>query len=53
MGANFAPLVPPMNELRHTTIANRYRIQEQVGRGGMSDVYRAYDLCRDTLVAIT
>lgn len=34
------------------TIANRYELQEILGRGGMGEVYRAYDRLTQTPVAI-
>lgn len=39
-------------DLRGTTLADRYRIDKEIGRGGMSVVYRAYDLRHDRQVAV-
>jgi serine/threonine protein kinase len=41
-----------MSDLTHSTLLERYRIETLVGRGGMADVYRAYDTRRSYLVAI-
>jgi tetratricopeptide (TPR) repeat protein len=44
---------PPLTELPvETLVAGRYKIEEEVGRGGMGIVYRAIDLELDETVAI-
>ncbi len=35
-----------------TTLHNRYRIDAEIGHGGMRTVYRAYDTLLDRAVAI-
>ncbi len=35
-----------------TTIAGRYRLEEEIGRGGMSSVYRAFDTVLERTVAL-
>jgi hypothetical protein len=32
-----------MNNLIGQTIANRYRVEKLIGRGGMSEVYKVWD----------
>ena len=42
-----------MNDLPSgTTLANRYRIENLLGRGGMADVYKATDALLDRIVAV-
>jgi eukaryotic-like serine/threonine-protein kinase len=36
----------------HAALADRYRIEREIGRGGMATVYRAHDLKHDRPVAI-
>lgn len=42
----------PADPLIGTTLAGRYRLEAEVGRGGMSTVYRAFDTVLERLVAI-
>ena len=41
-----------MNALAGKTLGGRYRVDEQIGRGGMADVYRGTDVVLDRAVAI-
>ncbi|MEA2689648.1 MAG: eukaryotic-like serine/threonine-protein kinase, partial [Candidatus Eremiobacteraeota bacterium] len=41
-----------MNALAGKTLGGRYRVDEQIGRGGMADVYRGADVVLDRVVAI-
>lgn len=41
-----------MDSLLGKTLKNRYRIDEHIGRGGMAEVYRAYDLQRGVYLAL-
>ena len=41
-----------MNALAGKTLGGRYRVDEQIGRGGMADVYRGMDVVLDRAVAI-
>jgi len=41
-----------MNELLHTMIMNRYRVDEFLGRGGMAEVYKVWDTQRATYLAM-
>ncbi|MBV8370728.1 MAG: serine/threonine protein kinase [Candidatus Eremiobacteraeota bacterium] len=41
-----------MTTLAGQTLANRYRVDALIGRGGMADVYRGADIVLDRLVAI-
>ena len=41
-----------MNDLVGRTIVDRYRVETLIGRGGMSDVYKAWDLDRATYLAL-
>jgi len=36
----------------NVALSNRYRLEAEVGRGGMATVYLAHDLCHDRRVAI-
>jgi eukaryotic-like serine/threonine-protein kinase len=40
------------NALAGKTLGSRYRVDEQIGRGGMADVYRGVDVVLDRAVAI-
>lgn len=44
--------MPSQDELLGQNIDNHYYIEELIGRGGMADVYRAYDTRLDRAVAI-
>ena len=41
-----------MTNLTHVTLRNRYFLREQIGSGGMADVYQAWDNLRATRMAI-
>ncbi|MEJ2353688.1 MAG: serine/threonine-protein kinase, partial [Anaerolineales bacterium] len=41
-----------MTTLVGKTLANRYRLDEFIGRGGMADVYKAWDSHRHTYLAV-
>ncbi|MBN2503211.1 MAG: protein kinase [Anaerolineales bacterium] len=41
-----------MTTLVGKTLANRYRLDEFIGRGGMADVYKAWDSHRNTYLAV-
>jgi serine/threonine protein kinase len=41
-----------VNALAGKTLGGRYRVDEQIGRGGMADVYRGMDVVLDRAVAI-
>ena len=42
------------NQLEHLkrAVAERYRVEDEIGRGGMATVYRAHDLRHDRAVAL-
>ncbi|WP_372366495.1 protein kinase [Candidatus Uabimicrobium sp. HlEnr_7] len=39
-------------KIEGTTILDRYQIQEKIGHGGMSEVYKAYDTVDNKIVAV-
>lgn len=41
-----------MTDLTHVTLLNRYFLREQIGSGGMADVYQAWDNLRATRMAV-
>ena len=40
-----------LEQLKHA-VAERYRVDDEIGRGGMATVYRALDLKHDRTVAL-
>jgi serine/threonine protein kinase len=41
-----------MPDIKGQTLCGRYRIEEAIGRGGMAEVYRAWDVKRSVYVAL-
>ena len=46
------PSLPDTSDLLAAALADRYRVERELGRGGMSMVYLAHDLRHDRLVAL-
>ncbi len=44
--------MPDVLERLTTALADRYRIEREIGRGGMAIVYLAHDLKHDRQVAV-
>ena len=47
-----APTIGSMTATAGTLLSGRYRLEEQIGRGGMSTVWRAFDTTLERAVAI-
>src|SRR5689334_22813945 len=45
-------ILPAMMERLVTALSDRYRIEHELGQGGMATVYRAHDVRHDRKVAI-
>ncbi len=45
-------MMPDVLERLTTALADRYRIERELGRGGMATVYLAHDLKHDRQVAV-
>lgn len=45
------PVGNQLEQLR-LAVADRYRVEDEIGRGGMATVYRAHDLKHDRAVAL-
>ena len=45
-------MTPPSSDLFAAALADRYRIERELGRGGMATVYLAHDLRHDRPVAL-
>ena len=52
MNSVVAPTIGSMTATSGTLLSGRYRLEEQIGRGGMSTVYRAFDTTLERPVAI-
>jgi serine/threonine-protein kinase len=48
----YLPFMPAVPEQLRAAVAERYRIEEEIGRGGMASVYLAEDLKHGRKVAI-
>ena len=51
-GGDIAPLTPEADPQFQSALADRYRIERELGRGGMATVYLARDLRHDRPVAL-
>jgi serine/threonine protein kinase len=52
MNPVLAPTIGSMTATAGTLLSGRYRLEEQIGRGGMSTVWRAFDTTLERAVAI-
>ncbi len=52
MSLDFAPTIRSMTATAGTLLSGRYRLEEQIGRGGMSTVWKAFDTTLERAVAI-